>query len=353
MKDFFNIAKKVYSHLEDDISKYLFECRMRYHYTGEMEYIIKIPCEYRNLSADIEQFAKGLYGGNGKKIIFGAGKNGKTLAQLHSGLFEGFVDNFCAEKMEETTQLPIYRLDELIEIYGGIEDIKFVISVSDKTYQRSIEQQLLDNGAIASNIVRMVFDWRNNCSQYFDLFVPKENETFVDCGCWDGGTAFRFAGWCGKLGYKKIWSFEPDKNSYEECKRVLSILGKCEVYPYGVSDKCGKVSFVNNGNETARIANASDIDEQLNIIDTISLDEFLKDEVVTFIKMDIEGAEYDALVGASELIRNQKPRLAISIYHNIEHMLTIPELLLKLRPDYKFYIRQYSLYSNETILYAE
>lgn len=353
MRDFFCIAQNVYDHLEDEISKYLFERRMKFYYTRDMSCITDIPCEYRNLSADIEQFAKKLYTGTEKKVIFGVGANGKVLAQTHKGLFEAFIDNYCTDRKEENTQLPIYSLEEYMELKGNIENVKFVISVSNPASQNSIEKQLIDNGANKENIFKVIYDWRNNCSQYFDLFVPRMNESFVDCGCWDGGTAFRFAGWCGKLGYNKIWSFEPDKKSYEECKKVLSVLSNCEVYPYGVSDKYGKVSFLDNGNEDARIVHNNEDDDNLDVIETISLDKFLENETVTFIKMDIEGAEYDAIVGASQIIREQKPRLAISIYHNTEHMFTIPQLLLELRPDYKLYIRQYSLYANETILYAE
>ena len=85
----------------------------------------------------------------------------------------------------------------------------------------------------------------------------------------------------------------------------------------------------------------------------IRLDEFLKGERVTLMKMDIEGAEYDALKGAEYIIKTQKPRLAISIYHDKNHIVDIPALLLSFRSDYKFYIRHYSLLSNETVLYAE
>ena len=83
------------------------------------------------------------------------------------------------------------------------------------------------------------------------------------------------------------------------------------------------------------------------------MDEFLQNERVTFIKMDIEGAEYDALKGAEHIIRTQKPRLAISIYHDKNHIVDIPALLLSFREDYRFYIRHYSLLGNETVLYGE
>lgn len=75
-------------------------------------------------------------------------------------------------------------------------------------------------------------------------------------------------------------------------------------------------------------------------------------EKVTFIKMDIEGAEYNALLGCKKIIREQKPKLAICIYHKPEDIIEIPELILSINKEYQFYIRHYSTTWAETILYA-
>lgn len=76
------------------------------------------------------------------------------------------------------------------------------------------------------------------------------------------------------------------------------------------------------------------------------------DEKVTFIKMDIEGAEYEALLGAKETIQKNKPKLAISIYHKPEDIISIPKLIKSMVPNYRLYIRHYSNADNETVLYA-
>ena len=75
-----------------------------------------------------------------------------------------------------------------------------------------------------------------------------------------------------------------------------------------------------------------------DVIRTISLDAFLQDERVTFIKMDIEGAELEALQGAERVIRECKPKLAVSIYHKKEDIWEIPHLILTYCPDYRFYL---------------
>lgn len=214
-----------------------------------------------------------------------------------------------------------------------------------------MEQQLLTAGIAKRNISRIP-ELLNEPSQYFDVFRPNRNEVFVDCGCLDGKSAFGFAAWCEALSYDKIICFEPDIHNYEKCKNTLSKLGDCEVHRYAVSDKEGIVSFFLGGNGNSRIIDAEQL-ENVETVNTIDLDTFLQNQKVTFIKMDIEGAEYVALLGATQIIKEQKPRLAICLYHDFAHIVTIPKLLLSLRSDYKFKIRHYSMHECETVLFAE
>lgn len=87
-------------------------------------------------------------------------------------------------------------------------------------------------------------------------------------------------------------------------------------------------------------------------IEVTSIDETLKGKRATFIKMDIEGAEYKALLGAEQTIKKWHPRLAICVYHKLVDIFEIPSLLLKFNSKYKFALRQYSTIGNETVLYA-
>ena len=84
-----------------------------------------------------------------------------------------------------------------------------------------------------------------------------------------------------------------------------------------------------------------------------SIDHVLDGEKVTFIKMDIEGSEYEALCGAKETIKAWRPRLAISVYHKPGDILVLPSLVSKLNPAYHMALRHYSTKNaNETVLYA-
>ena len=85
----------------------------------------------------------------------------------------------------------------------------------------------------------------------------------------------------------------------------------------------------------------------------VSLDEIVKDEKVSYIKMDVEGSELKALQGAKETIKNNKPKLAICIYHKPEDILDLLTYILELVPEYKLSIRHYTSCMWETVLYAE
>jgi len=83
-----------------------------------------------------------------------------------------------------------------------------------------------------------------------------------------------------------------------------------------------------------------------------SLDELFADAYPTYIKMDIEGAEMDALTGASRIIRDSSPVLAICVYHRIDHLWKLPLLLRSLSDKYTFFLRPHADACWDLVCYA-
>ncbi len=81
------------------------------------------------------------------------------------------------------------------------------------------------------------------------------------------------------------------------------------------------------------------------------MDESIK-HIPTFIKMDIESFEIQALLGASNSIMKHKPKLAIAVYHKFDDLWNIPLLLKQWVPEYKLIMRHYDSTQEETIIYA-
>lgn len=191
--------------------------------------------------------------------------------------------------------------------------------------------------------------------QYFDFFkYTGEKESFVDGGVLDLGSTKGFMEWCSG-NYERIFAFEPDKSSYEICKEKIGQtenLEKVSLFNCGLFDRQGRIGFASGLGGASRIENQgqdfySDYD-----IEVTDLDSAVQEEKVTFIKMDIEGAEEKALLGAKRIITQQKPKLAVCVYHKPEDIIEIPALVLKMRPDYNIAFRHYSLRDTETVMYA-
>ncbi len=100
---------------------------------------------------------------------------------------------------------------------------------------------------------------------------------------------------------------------------------------------------------SARVSESGSVE-----IETVTIDEIADPaDPVTFIKLDVEGSELNALRGGAKTIRASLPRLAICVYHKRDDIVTIPDYILSLSPDYKLYLRHHSWFTyNETVLYA-
>lgn len=186
--------------------------------------------------------------------------------------------------------------------------------------------------------------------QYFDL--PELNhdaqEVFVDAGAYTGDTIESFLHWA--TDFKRIFAFEPDPSNLGQCRtraEKLSISDKVTYFPCGLSDHEGTVAFENGAGSGSRIDNQGSMNVPL-----ATLDASVGDARVTFIKMDIEGAELAALHGAAATIQRCHPKLAICLYHKPEDILEIPSYILSLDKSYRLYLRHYALQPAETVLYC-
>jgi FkbM family methyltransferase len=184
--------------------------------------------------------------------------------------------------------------------------------------------------------------------QYFEhkVISLKEDEIFIDGGGYTGDTVEEFLKQTNKK-FNKIYSFEPEKSKHKEFINKFSNFKNIELVPYGLWNKKDILHFNSDDSGASCVSDTGDIE-----ISVISIDEFLNGEKVTFIKMDIEGAELEALQGAKNTIQRFLPKLAICIYHKPLDIIEIPSYIKKIAPKYKLYLRHYSNFHSETVLYA-
>ena len=192
----------------------------------------------------------------------------------------------------------------------------------------------------------------NVYGDYFDLdLIPEtmQEEVFVDLGGYIGDTVTDFVQ-CYSGRYKRVYTYEINKDNY--AKLIENIREYRDIVPRKVAagEKEGRMfASMETGGGPATVLAESGEEE----IAVVALDDDIK-EPVTWIKMDIEGAEQAALRGCRRHIENEKPKLTISTYHNNEDIWKIPKMVKEYNEDYKLYLRYngHSCWPADYVLFA-
>lgn len=347
-------CREIYRHLADEQSKMIYRNRLNYSLTGDRAFIgdivdhtIRRDCRWISFCEMIRKKAA-----KDDPVIFGAGIWGNILYQETKRFLQwkAVVDSAPQENSME--QLPVISFKEFLKLQKEevivISSFKHLPEMCRQLKDAGIpEERIVDAGSIIYELTEKVI--------YFDLFKCKPGEgkeTFIDAGGFDGLTTARFMDWCGGKGYSYI--FEPDERNIQSIKNHLGHISNYRIVPKALWSKTAVLAMDAKGNFATSVREKADgmQGETTDTAEAVSLDEYFEKEEITFIKMDIEGAEKRALQGAARIIAEQKPKLAVSIYHKAEDIWELPRLLLQYCPEYRFYLRHYSFSGYDTVLYA-
>ncbi len=162
--------------------------------------------------------------------------------------------------------------------------------------------------------------------------------SYLDLGAYNGDTVKKYLNLCKNL--KKIYAFEPDLRNFKKLCAFCEQISGCEAIPlnYAVYSSDTTLSFSASGNRNSTaIANGS-YEHKTIEIEAKAPDSVL--DSVDFIKYDVEGLEYEALLGSKKLIKNYQPDLLVSMYHKCDDMFKLPLLVKELNPNYALYLRR-------------
>ncbi len=180
--------------------------------------------------------------------------------------------------------------------------------------------------------------------QYYDDFIKfGSNEVFVDCGGFDGTSSLEFIK--RNPEYKKVFFFEPTSKYYYLAKERFKSSRNIMLFNNAVYEKNCTLTFDSTKGSASGLSINGDV-----LVRAIKLDDIIN-EYITYMKFDVEGAEYSTILGAETLIKKYKPKLAVCVYHNQEDFWRIPKLVLKYNPEYKVYLRHYTEGLLETVMY--
>lgn len=240
---------------------------------------------------------------------------------------------FTDEKYNAPSCSDVYLMEEheqeIAETYGLMED-----EVSQETFEKITRFRLLDDSLEIPTMEQE--------KQYFEygFYDRRTDEVFVDCGAYNGISLRMFL----KENENKFdgyYGMEPDLANCQKLEEYIAGL------PEGIQEKIyittkaawkdsGGIAFYalhGPGSFAADIGNSR--------VETIAIDEMLEGKRASYIKMNIEGSEKEALQGAEQTIRKYKPRLAIAGYHRTDDFWRIPLKMKDYREDYKIYLRSY------------
>lgn len=287
---------------------------------------------------------------NAPLVVYGAGANCGAALSICEVVFKKQISCICDRDTEKQKKggyrgYKIISPERLLEEYD--HKTTYVL-ISSTKYKEEISQWLA--GYFEAGHILCLSDEAEitgSGPQYFDQEIIKleDGEIFVDGGAYDFDSSKALLSRCRA---EKIYAFEPDEINLEKIKNIVGQYKdvKISLFQNGLWDKNEILRFESNGTIGSHISENGDV-----TIHAAALDEIIK-ERVTYIKMDIEGAELKALTGAAGLIQKYKPKLAICVYHKPEDIIEIPAYILSLVPEYKLYLRHYAWNAAETVLYA-
>ena len=194
-----------------------------------------------------------------------------------------------------------------------------------------------------------VYRGRNN------VIGPREGDVVMDCGACFGGTSMFFADQVGEKG--KVFSFEflPENvevfnRNRQQNARLSSRVELIKAPVWSTSNKTMSIE----GNGPATQVHLKSIPGAQEI-HSVSIDDVVSEKKLTrldFIKMDIEGAEMEALRGAKKSIKRFRPVLAICVYHKLMDFYELPQFVASLNLGYRFYFQHSTVHGDETVVFA-
>jgi len=240
--------------------------------------------------------------------------------------------------------VPFFHLISEEYYMKNLENIEYICKnlsyESSKLYKELLYYRLLNKENKKRLLNGYYFEpFSNNTDekQYLEFIPNNSIETILEAGVYDGESSVKLLNYYKA---KRLYGFKPFKEKFLKYND-----DRMKIIKKGLWDKETVLYFNENGSSSKISSNGIEIE-------TITIDEFCKYKKIDLIKMDIEGAEFNAIKGGMKTIKRDRPFLAISIYHSIDDFVLLTKYIIQNLENYQFEIGVYSEYLHEIILYA-
>lgn len=348
--------RKVYQLLQDDQSRDIYLDTLNFLISYKSDYINRLLYKYSPKFAPMNRitFADLLLAmpKDEKIILYGAGEYPRAFA--YEWRWDERIIGFCCNNVDKQRNgylgYPVISPEELFPR----RDVNVIISTT--IARNEILDILRKEGFPAERIYSFtdIEPFREDPGQYFpNDIIHLSDEVFVDAGCYDLSTSLALRERCKNV--KKVYAFEPDPANFELCqaRKQETHYEQVELLPLGTWSENTELNFWADSTQCSCVVMPGSIVNSSYKVPVAAIDRVVDaEDKVTFIKIDVEGAELESLKGAKETILRDKPKLAVCIYHKPEDLVDIPLYIHQLVPEYKLYIRHHSNDGSETVLYA-
>jgi FkbM family methyltransferase len=179
----------------------------------------------------------------------------------------------------------------------------------------------------------------------------RPGDVVIDGGGCLGDTALYFSHLAGPQGRVHVFEFEPGNVGTLRANLELNpeLATRIDVVEQPLWHRSGETMRFDPAGPSTRLGAGT------QVVETAAIDALVaagRIDRVDFLKLDIEGAELQALEGARETITRFRPRLALSVYHREDDLIRIPAFVEELGLGYRFALGHYTAHAEETILFA-
>lgn len=247
------------------------------------------------------------------------------------------------EEIEGKADALFAHMDDFVWVYEHLADYR-----SRKTLYAILNNWYRYDFTTTAQTKEVLFD------DYFDLDLVRcsRREVFVDLGAFVGDTVLSYLANYGEDCYQKIYCYEITPETFVQLQKNVGHYPNIDLRQKGVGDQSGTLALLDS--QGGASANTLGQDGKTGtVVEMTTLDEDIQ-EPITLLKADIEGFEQKAIRGAQRHIREDHPRLLLSVYHNNEDLWKIPQMIHQLAADYRFYLRYHGspIYPTEITLLA-
>lgn len=244
----------------------------------------------------------------------------KSVAEKHTTLVPSvpvfgdnlFDDNFITENKDDIEKAYNLLADELSKkVYENVLKFYYTGELS------LLDEITTDKDEAFNNILRL-----------------GNSEVYVDLGAYNGDTIDEFLHYCGG-NYRKIIAFEPNSKNFAKLQAHCENLENIDLWQLGAYNRNTVLTFNNKAGRNSAIAETG-TETMVACVDSI-----LCGMAAGYVKADVEGADFETLLGMKNTLQNFKPKLNFAAYHRFEDIFRLPILINQLNPEYKIYLRHH------------